>query len=381
MSIESPDTIHGRMKEGAHIAGYGLTRAMENLKWLLEDERFLQLAPGYRDVNEFLRDTKEAFKLLRINPEERKQIAELVKDLQPDASQRAIADMVGVSDKTIGSDLGAEYSAPPQQNTQENEMIDAEYSAPWTANNGYDPSSEARSAAAKQEREIEREQQREERLAKVPEAPVWEGEYALDNIYLADSTDIKIINSLPKDAVDMIFTDPPWDEGALECYESAGRIANRALKPGAFLAIYCGKMFLPEIYHILTQWLDYVWTYCVFQPDNNWSITRANVGIFEAWRPIALFRKPGDYHNDQRFAPDALKCTRQKGWHEWQQGTEPVEKYMDLLTEPGDVVLDPFVGGGSVPWVAQSMKRHFLAFDRDEETVRIALARMNGHGK
>lgn len=139
---ESPDTIHGRMKEGAHLAGYGLSRAMENLRWLLEDKRYEQLAAGYANVNEFLRDTGQAFKLLNIDPAERKQIATLVKELQPEASQRAIADMVGVSDKTIGTDLGAEYSAASPSIEQENVAETAEYSAPapWTADPTFDPS-------------------------------------------------------------------------------------------------------------------------------------------------------------------------------------------------------------------------------------------------
>ena len=224
-----------------------------------------------------------------------------------------------------------------------------------------------------------RDKERAARLASAPIAPHWSGEYQPNSVYIADTTEMDFIKSVPKDSMDMVFTDPPWDEGALICYETVGRLANRVLKPGGFAAVYCGKMFLPEILSMLSSWLDYVWMYCVFQPDNNWSLTRANVGIFEAWRPIALFRKPGDYR-EQRFAPDALKCTRQKQWHDWQQGIEPIEKYIELLTEPGDIVLDPFVGGATVPYAAMRLKRHYLAFDKEEETVRLALARLNGRG-
>jgi hypothetical protein len=81
------------------------------MRWLLEDSRFKELSNGYKDVNEFLRDTQSAFSLVNIRPEERKQIAELIKDLQPKASQRAIADMVGVSDMTVGRDLGKHETA------------------------------------------------------------------------------------------------------------------------------------------------------------------------------------------------------------------------------------------------------------------------------
>ncbi len=146
--MESPDTIHGRMKEGAHLAGYGATRAMDNLKWLLEEERYKELSAEYGDVNAFLRDTKQAFHLLRIDPEERKQIAELVKELQPQASQRAIADMVGASPATIGADLGTierdrsvETSTP--DTVEMEETVETSTPQPWTTKD-FDPAKQGR---------------------------------------------------------------------------------------------------------------------------------------------------------------------------------------------------------------------------------------------
>ena len=143
---ESPDTIHGRMKEGAHLAGYGAARAMDNLKFLLEEERYKELSSGYKDVNEFLRDTERAFRLLKIDPAERKQIARLVKKLQPQASQRAIADMVGVDKATIGADLGTverdrrgEISPPDTVKEPNNGEISPPQ--PWTVDPDYDPAS------------------------------------------------------------------------------------------------------------------------------------------------------------------------------------------------------------------------------------------------
>ncbi len=137
MASESPDTIHGRMKEGAHIAGYSLTRTMDNLKWLLEESRFKELSQGYTSVNDFLRDTQTAFNLLKIDPQERKQIAELVKDLQPEASQRAIADMVGVSQETVRRDLGVTNVTKEPEEQAENVT---NVTQPWTSQDDYDPS-------------------------------------------------------------------------------------------------------------------------------------------------------------------------------------------------------------------------------------------------
>ena len=206
-------------------------------------------------------------------------------------------------------------------------------------------------------------------------ASEWAGDMDLDGVYLADSTSMEFLKTIPENSIDMIFTDPPWDAESLLCYEAAGRLANRALKPGAYLAIYCGKMYLPEILDILGKWLDYAWTMCVYQPDNNHSTSHEGIGIFEAWRPIAIYRKPGEKRG-LRFEPDALKCTRQKDWHDWQQGIEPVKKYMGQRTNPGEIVLDPFIGGGTTILAAKETGRRYLGFDRSEEAVKNTLTRL-----
>lgn len=204
----------------------------------------------------------------------------------------------------------------------------------------------------------------------------WVGEFKVPGLYLANSTNLEIINSLPKDSIDMIFTDPPWDEKSLICYESVGRLAARVLKPGKYCMVYCGKMFLPEIMNILGSWLDYVWTYCVFQPDNNQSIISQGVPIFEAWRPIVLFRKPGDKY-DIGYQPDAMKCTRNKNYHKWGQGQEPIEKYIQTFTRKGEIIFDPFIGGGVVPAMAKKYERIYLGFDKDENALKISIGRLN----
>ena len=150
---DSPDVIHGRMKEGAHLAGYSLQRAIENLRWLLEDSRFEQLGQGYTNVNNFLRDTDDAFKLVNIKPEQRKEIAQTVKELQPKASQRAIADMVGSDHKTIGADLGGENSPKIRPKPGESLELIGEFSPPAIPPDDYDP---VEKEQIKQKREAKR---------------------------------------------------------------------------------------------------------------------------------------------------------------------------------------------------------------------------------
>jgi len=179
------------MKEGAHIAGYSLQRSMENLRWLLEDSRFEQLAGGYKNVNDFLRDTQDAFKLLNIRPEERKQIAELVKELQPKASQRAIGELMGVSGKTIDRDLGYIDTATNVANIPVNTVdIATNVAPPAIPPDDYDPIKD-------QQRKIIQETSRREAIAKLESIQTKEAK-KLSGIY------------------DVIVIDPPWEMEKIE---------------------------------------------------------------------------------------------------------------------------------------------------------------------
>jgi ParB-like chromosome segregation protein Spo0J len=179
---------------------------------------------------------------------------------------------------------------------------------------------------------------------------------------------------LPADCADLIFTDPPYHDEYIELYARLAVVAAHALKPGAYLMTYAGKMYLPQLITILGVHLEYVWTYCVFQPDNNQRVMVNN--IFEAWRPILCFKKPGETLV-KGWQPDAIKGTRNKDYHEWQQQIEPALKYIEAYTPVGGLVVDPFIGGGTTAAASKQLARHYAGFDKDEDTVSVALGRVS----
>lgn len=213
----------------------------------------------------------------------------------------------------------------------------------------------------------------------MPKAPRWNGEWAIDGIYLADVTSREWLQSMPEGKVDFVITDPPWrpdaDGGFYSLYEAVGKTALKVLRPGGFCAVYMGKLDLPALMQLMMAYLDYEWTFAVYQPDNSHNFRKTQ--FKEAWRPIGIFRKPGE-RSETVYAPDAMTCTRDKSFHEWQQGIEPVKALIEKYTSKGHLVLDPFVGGGTGPLAAKMTGRHYLAFDRDERAVAAAIQRLSG---
>jgi DNA modification methylase len=53
------------------------------------------------------------------------------------------------------------------------------------------------------------------------------------------------------------------------------------------------------------------------------------------------------------------------------------------LTEAGDLIVDPFAGGGTVPAACKILGRRWLATEIDKETVAVARKRLAdmGHGR
>src|SRR4249920_3555784 len=108
---------YGALIEGVHIAGYTLERAWTQLEWLLEDGRWQRLGAAFEDVNKFLDSVR--LDNFRIVADQRKRIADRIRELQPEVSNRAIARVLGVDHKTINNDTAGENSPRPGVDPQE----------------------------------------------------------------------------------------------------------------------------------------------------------------------------------------------------------------------------------------------------------------------
>ncbi len=187
---ENPNTIHGRLMEAVHISGYGFERACSELEWLLEGERWKEL--GFKDGAEFAESIAGLFKPFRMSIEDRKPLS---KKLTAIASQRAVAEVLGVNEVTVARDTGNTRGATnvvskeekPNENNA-NEGDNATNVAPephWTSDTDSNPAKIAKGRANK-------EANREQRLDKIAEIS-------------KGNTDIDTSQQYP-----IIYADPPW---------------------------------------------------------------------------------------------------------------------------------------------------------------------------
>lgn len=212
--------------------------------------------------------------------------------------------------------------------------------------------------------------QRQQVLDSYDEVGEWDGDLVLNSISVASIYDL----DLPPESIDMVFTDPPYHDEHIDLYSRLGEVAAHVLKPGGYCMAYAGKMFIPDIISCLSVHLEYVSIFAVFQPFSQARIMKHNV--FENWRPILVFKKPGKTATKE-WTQDVVRGTRDKSHHEWQQDSEAPLQYIAAYTKPSDVVLDPFVGGGTTPWACKQLGRYFVAFDVSDEAVKLSTERVN----
>jgi N6-adenosine-specific RNA methylase IME4 len=118
MTTSSDDDLvaYGTLCEGLHIAGYSFERAFGQLESLLIDDRW-KLGGRFGDINAFLESIK--LDTLKASAESRKRFTNRIRQLQPEASNRAIAKTLGVDEKTVRRD-GAANAADGRKNTSQN---------------------------------------------------------------------------------------------------------------------------------------------------------------------------------------------------------------------------------------------------------------------
>ena len=77
------------------------------------------------------------------------------------------------------------------------------------------------------------------------------------------------------------------------------------------------------------------------------------------------------------WLPDAvLGAGRDKEYHEWGQQEAEARFFIENLTGPGALVVDPYAGGAAFLAAAKATGRRWLATERDETTALIARRRL-----
>lgn len=180
-------------------------------------------------------------------------------------------------------------------------------------------------------------------------------------------------------SIDLIMTDPPYVKDQIHTYKWLAAEAMRVLKPGRFVLAMAGGNGINKI----MRWFDdagltFYWLYQLGMKGQSTGVVWVNgnqqVPISTRTKHVLAYSK-GDAL--PRTATTGLYWSGggDKRFHHWGQHIDSHRYYIDCFSYPGDLVLDPFVGGGTTAEACKILERRYLCSDIDPVALATSAGR------
>lgn len=225
------------------------------------------------------------------------------------------------------------------------------------------------------------------------------------------------LKSLPENSVDLIVTDPPYgidfksnhsdrfdkieNDDSLDFFEEFVKQSRRVLKDDT--AFYCFTRFdvYPEMYRIIDRYFE-VKNHLVI-PTTHFSMGDLNASYAQNYESVIFalngrrefnrvnmirdefvsrFDSRRDSNGFKNRLPALIDFVDATEFnldleHPTQKSVEPIEIFIRLHSDEGDIVLDPFCGSGTTCVAAKTNNRKYLGIELEEEYVDLARERLS----
>lgn len=178
-------------------------------------------------------------------------------------------------------------------------------------------------------------------------------------------------------SVDLIFTDPPYPREYHYCYEFLAKEAVRVLKPKGFLITYAGPYWKHRVMMTLGEYLDYFYDFILMHRGKTTILWPRR--IISGYKSLLCYTLP-----NSKAIPVTNVLGKYDGlggdkrFHKWGQEVNSARYYIDVFSRKGDLVVDYFLGGGTIAEVCKRLNRNFIGFENNSEAFQTAQNRLNG---
>lgn len=212
---------------------------------------------------------------------------------------------------------------------------------------------------------------------------------------------IEFLRSMTDGSVDLVVTDPAYE--SLEKHRAIGtttRLKHSKASSNDWFAIFPNARFpdlFREIYRVLRKDRHF---YLFCDPETAFiAKPLGEAAGFKFWKPLVwdkrrigmgyhyrsryefvLFFEKGKRKLNDLGIADIIECPRIFNGYPTEKPVEVSEVLVRQSTEPGDLVVDPFLGSGSVGVAALRQGRAFAGSDVCREAVAVATERFGGEG-
>lgn len=225
---------------------------------------------------------------------------------------------------------------------------------------------------------------------------------------------IVAMKRLANDTVDLILTDPPynlgnfmkdrdtnlkkmrdnffgaagWDDLSFEDWEKSMdgffEEAARLLKKGGAMVVFMSIIKVETLIRIAERHKLYYKTTGIWHKTNPMprNMNLHFVNSTEAWVYFTYGKRTGTFNNDGKVLHDHIETgvaangERKCGKHPTQKPVALMEFFVQVLSEEGDMILDPFMGSGSTGVAAKRNNRNFTGVELNESYFQMATRRI-----
>ena len=122
----------------------------------------------------------------------------------------------------------------------------------------------------------------------------------------------------------------------------------------------------------LCERLRYRWTLAYMTPGGQ-AVQQWQAKVNTAWKPVLLFGDAVEWFGDVAVSKPN---DNDKRFHGWGQSESGMADLVERLTKPGQLVCDPFLGGGTTAVISLALGRRFVGCDIDASHVEQTKARV-----
>jgi len=213
---------------------------------------------------------------------------------------------------------------------------------------------------------------------------------------------IKGLKKLPENSIDLLIADPPYGiSQTLNCKgQRLGTTAKldfdfgdwdvldyewciEALtKTKGWCVIFCAKRDIGKYWEILEKMKFVAIDAMVWQKPDPVPLN-GKTKFLNAWETAVIGKKNGGQFNGY-CTHNILKYQAPKGKsriHPTQKPVGLIQEIIELTTNEGDIVLDPFMGSGTTAVASKLSNRNYIGFEIDSKYCKQARSRVKNTEK
>lgn len=207
----------------------------------------------------------------------------------------------------------------------------------------------------------------------------------------------KFLESIPSASVDLVLTDPAYE--SMEKHRSRGTTTRLKKSKGSsnpWFTIFKNDQF-PELFKQMYRVLKKDTHFYMFSnQDTMWDVKpmadaagfkfhkvlvwdKVNIGMgyhYRARHELILFFSKGKRALNDRSTPDVLPFKRVYRGYPTEKPVPLLEVLVRMSTNPGETVVDPFMGSGSSGEACMNLGRNYLGCDISDDALAVARKRL-----